>query len=34
MFSEAGVKGSEGGYVQMMDYLVNAVAAALTTQAK
>ncbi len=29
-----GVKGSEGGYVQMMDYLVNTVATALATQAK
>ncbi len=27
-----GAKGSEGGYVQMMDYLVNAVAAALATE--
>ncbi len=29
-----GAKGSEGGYVQMMDYLVNSVATALATQAK
>ena len=29
-----GVKGSEGGYIQMMDYLVNAVIKALAGQAK
>jgi ABC-type Zn uptake system ZnuABC Zn-binding protein ZnuA len=29
-----GAKGSEGGYIQMMDYLVNAVVKALAGQAK
>ena len=29
-----GVKGSEGGYIQMMDYLVNAVAGARANRTK
>ena len=29
-----GAKGSEGGYIQMMDYLVNAVVKALAGQTK
>ena len=29
-----GAKGSDGGYISMMDYLINAVAKALAGQAK